>query len=72
MIINKKTYHNGQRVDSGSNAFVLILPKINVSGKCTTKLITKKLIELHTIREIALPLICSISYKKQFMMPLNE
>jgi len=33
MIINKKTYHSGQRLASGTNAFLLRLPKINVSGK---------------------------------------
>ena len=42
MIINKKTYHNGQRVVSRSSASVLKLPKINVSGKYTTILISKK------------------------------
>jgi len=35
--------------------------KIDVSGKYTTKLITKKLIQLRTITEIAVPLKCSIS-----------
>jgi len=33
------------------------------------KLITQKLIQLHAITEIAVLVICSISNKKQFIMP---
>ena len=56
MVINKK-YHSGQRAVSRSNDFVSRLPKISVSGKYIIKLITQKPIQLHTITEIAVPLI---------------
>ena len=50
VVINKRTYHSGHRMVSGSNAFVLRQKKNQCFWKYTVKLITKPHM-LHTTTE---------------------
>jgi len=53
----QKTYHNGQRIVSGSNAFVLRLPKNQCFWKIYNDTDLKKITQFHTT-EIAVPRLC--------------
>jgi len=50
---------------------VLRVPENQYSWKIYSETKSQKLIQLHTITEVAVQLICSISSKKHFIMPLK-